>query len=132
MLYDNALLIMAYASLYSITDNCIYLDTAEKTAEYILNEMTYPGGGFYSAQDADSEGVEGKYYTFSLSEITDVLGKEKGKKFAEIFDITENGNFEGMNIPNLLKSSDLKTDYCDEKIVSLSTLMIKFCYHGIL
>ena len=114
MLYDNALLIMAYASLYSITDNCIYLDTAEKTAEYILNEMTYPGGGFYSAQDADSEGVEGKYYTFSLSEITDVLGKEKGKKFAEIFDITENGNFEGMNIPNLLKSSDLKTDYCDE------------------
>ncbi len=114
MLYDNALLIMAYASLFSITNNNIYLDTAEKTAEYILNEMTSPSGGFYSAQDADSEGVEGKYYTFSLNEITAVLGEEKGKKFAEVFDITENGNFEGMNIPNLLKSSDLKTGFQEE------------------
>ena len=91
MLYDNALLIMAYSSLYSITNNNIY-----------------------SAQDADSEGIEGKYYTFSLKEIINILGEEKGKEFAEVFDITENGNFESMNIPNLLKSSDLKTDYCDE------------------
>lgn len=116
MLYDNALLIMAYASLYSITSNNIYLDTAEKTAEYILNEMTSTGGGFYSAQDADSEGVEGKYYTFSLNEIISVLGKEKGKKFAEVFDITENGNFEGANIPNLLKSNDLNTKFQEEII----------------
>lgn len=114
MLYDNALLIMAYSSLYSITGSNIYLDTAEKTAEYILNEMTSIDGGFYSAQDADSEGVEGKYYTFSLKEIIDVLGEEKGKEFAEVFDITENGNFESVNIPNLLKSSDLKTDFQEE------------------
>ncbi len=111
MLYDNALLIIAYASAYSITGNNIYLDTAEKTAEYILNEMTSPGGGFYSAQDADSEGVEGKYYTFSLNEIIDILGKENGRKFAETFDITERGNFEGTNIPNLLKSNDLKIQF---------------------
>lgn len=114
MLYDNALLIMAYSSLYSITNNNIYLDTAEKTAEYILNEMTSEDGGFYSAQDADSEGIEGKYYTFSLKEIINILGEEKGKEFAEVFDITENGNFESMNIPNLLKSSDLKTDFQEE------------------
>lgn len=114
MLYDNALLIMAYASLYSITNNNIYLDTAEKTAEYILNEMTYEGGGFYSAQDADSEGVEGKYYTFSLNEIIDVLGDGKGREFAKVFDITEGGNFEGMNIPNLLKSNDLEAEFPDE------------------
>ncbi len=114
MLYDNALLIMAYLSLYSITKNNIYLDTAEKTAEYILNEMTSEDGGFYSAQDADSEGVEGKYYTFSLNEITDVLGQEKGMEFAKIFDITKEGNFEGVNIPNLLKSNDLKTDFENE------------------
>ena len=118
MLYDNALLIMAYASLYSITNNNIYLDTAEKTAEYIMNEMTSKDGGFYSAQDADSEGVEGKYYTFSLNEIMDILGEEKGREFAEVFDITENGNFESMNIPNLLKSSDLKT-YFQEEIKKL-------------
>lgn len=114
MLYDNALLIMAYSSLYSITNNNIYLDTAEKTAEYILNEMTSIDGGFYSAQDADSEGVEGKYYTFSLNEIMDILGGEKGKEFAKVFDITEKGNFEGMNIPNLLISNDLKTTFHEE------------------
>lgn len=114
MLYDNALLIMAYSSLYSITNNNIYLDTAEKTADYILNEITSEDGGFYSAQDADSEGVEGKYYTFSLNEIIDVLGEEKGAEFAKIFDITKGGNFEGMNIPNLLKSNDLKDEFQEE------------------
>lgn len=114
MLYDNALLIMAYSAAYSLTNNKIYLDTAEKTAEYILREMTSPGGGFYSAQDADSEGVKGKFYTFTLSEILEVLGKEKGKQFAKTFDITANGNFEGVNIPNLLKSNDLNSDFNEE------------------
>lgn len=114
MLYDNALLIAAYSTAYSMTKNKIYLDTAEKTAEYILREMTSVDGGFYSAQDADSEGVEGRYYTFTLDEIVNVLGEEKGKRFAETFDITENGNFEGVNIPNLLKSNDLTSDFSDE------------------
>lgn len=117
MLYDNALLIIAYAALYALTMNPIYLDTAEKTAQYAIREMRSPDGGFYSAQDADSEGIEGKYYTFTLAEIMDVLGKEKGKKFADAFDITADGNFEGANIPNLLKSNDLyaDTDFSDEK-----------------
>ncbi len=114
MLYDNALLIVSYASAYSITNNNIYLNTAEKTAEYILNEMTSENGGFYSAQDADSEGIEGKYYTFSLNEIIDVLGENRGPLFAKVFDITENGNFEGVNIPNLLKSNDLNADFENE------------------
>ncbi len=114
MLYDNALLIIAYVSAYSITNNNIYLDTAEKTAEYILNEMTYEDGGFYSAQDADSEGVEGKYYTISLNKIIDILGEDKGREFAEVFDITKGGNFEGTNIPNLLKSNNLKAEFKDE------------------
>lgn len=114
MLYDNALLIIAYACAYSITNNNIYLDTAKKTAEYILNEMTSESGGFYSAQDADSEGVEGKYYTFSLKEIIDILGENRGREFAEVFDITKGGNFEGLNIPNLLKSNDLEADFQNE------------------
>ena len=114
MLYDNSLLIIAYVSAYSITSYNIYLDTAEKTAEYILREMTSECGGFYSAQDADSEGVEGKYYTFSLKEIINILGEDKGREFAKVFDITEGGNFEGMNIPNLLKSNDLGTKFQDE------------------
>ena len=114
MLYDNALLIIAYLSAYSITNNDIYLDTAEKTAAYISKEMTSEYGGFYSAQDADSEGVEGKYYTFSLKEILNILGEDKGKEFAEVFDITEKGNFEGMSIPNLLKSNYVHADFQNE------------------
>ncbi len=114
MLYDNALLIIAYLAAYYLTNNEIYLDTAEKTTEYILREMTSADGGFYSAQDADSEGVEGKYYTFTLDEIINVLGEEKGKRFAESFDITSNGNFERVNILNLLKSNDLESDFSEE------------------
>lgn len=110
MLYDNALLIIAYSAMYSLTGTKKYLETAMKTADYVLREMTSPESGFYSAQDADSEGVEGKYYTFTLDEIMSVLG-DKGKHFSETFDITEHGNFEGVNIPNLLKSGDLDTDF---------------------
>ena len=114
MLYDNALLIMAYSSAYIINKNKHFLDTAEKTAKYVLNEMTSDEGGFYSARDADSEGVEGKYYTFSLNEIIEVLGENRGSLFAEAFDITEKGNFEGMNIPNLLQSNNLSADFENE------------------
>ena len=104
MLYDNALLILAYCKAYEITGKQIYRDVAQKTADYILREMTSPGGGFYSAQDADSEGVEGKYYLFEPSEIIGVLGEKTGKEFNQHFDITEKGNFEGKNIPNLLQN----------------------------
>lgn len=114
MLYDNALLILAYAAACWVTGNPEYLDTAARTAAYVFREMTSPDGGFYSAQDADSEGVEGKYYTFTLSEILEVLGKEKGERFAGAFDITEKGNFEGTNIPNLLRSHDVTPDFCQE------------------
>lgn len=104
MLYDNALLIFAYCRAYTTTKKEIYLDVAEKTATYILREMTSSEGGFYSSQDADSDGKEGKYYLFTPSEIEKVLGKENGVRFSRHFDITESGNFEGMNIPNLLRS----------------------------
>jgi len=114
MLYDNALLMIAYSAAYSMTKNHVYLNTAKETADYVLREMASPEGGFYSAQDADSEGVEGKFYTFSLDEILAVLG-DGGQRFAEVFDITAEGNFEGVNIPNLLKSGDLESDFSDEQ-----------------
>lgn len=105
MLYDNALLILAYCKAYTVTKKDIYLDIAEKTADYILREMTSSEGGFYSSQDADSEGKEGKYYLFTPNEVTRVLGKEAGERFNRHFDITDTGNFEGLSIPNLLKSN---------------------------
>ena len=111
MLYDNALLIMAYCKAYQVTGKSIYYAVAKKTADYVLREMTSKEGGFYSAQDADSEGVEGKYYLFEPGEIIEICGEE-GKKFNQYFDITDRGNFEGKNIPNLLNHSD---ESCFEK-----------------
>ncbi len=104
MLYDNALLILAYCKAYAVTKKEIYLEIAEKTASYILREMTSPEGGFYSSQDADSEGEEGKYYLVTPKEIIGLLGQEDGERFNRHFDITDAGNFEGKNIPNLLKN----------------------------
>jgi len=113
MLYDNALLILAYCKAYEVTGKPLYLEVAEKAAAYILREMTHPEGGFYSAQDADSDGEEGKYYLFVPEEIKNLLGQQAGEAFCCHFDITEGGNFEGKNIPNLLKSDYEKT-YSDE------------------
>ena len=110
MLYDNALLILVYSKAYQLTKNRIYCDVAERTAAYVLREMTSKEGGFYSAQDADSEGVEGKYYLFEPAEILGILGEEAGNAFNQHFDITKKGNFEGKNIPNLLRSEIVKED----------------------
>ncbi len=104
MLYDNALLILSYCKAYTVTKKEIYLDVAEKTASYIIREMTSADGGFYSSQDADSEGKEGLYYLLNPHQTREILGDEDAKRFNRHFDITEDGNFEGMSIPNLLKS----------------------------
>jgi len=118
MLYDNALLILAYCEAYSITRKELYLLAAKWTADFVLREMTAPEGGFYSAQDADSGGEEGKYYLFTTEEIIRLLGPEQGEAFNRQFDITEIGNFEGKNIPNLLHSApeDRSFDSLLEKV----------------
>lgn len=110
MLYDNALLILAYCKAYTVTKNVLYLKIAEKTADYVLREMTDSEGGFYSAQDADSEGEEGKYYLFTQDEVIQVLGKKDGETFNRYYGITKRGNFEGKNIPNLLNSASCEAD----------------------
>lgn len=115
MLYDNALLIIAYAAAYKMSGGPDFLDTAEKTAEYILREMTAKNGAFYSAQDADSEGEEGRFYVWSYKEILEVLGKKKGRKYCEYFGITDQGNFEGKSIPNLLNGQKIADDFCEER-----------------
>ncbi len=118
MLYDNALLILAYCKAYCVTNNGLYLEIAEKTGEYILREMASEDGGFFSAQDADSEGEEGKYYLFTPDEIISVLGETDGEKFNKHFDITSTGNFEGKSIPNLLNSdvTDKSFEECLPKL----------------
>ena len=107
MLYDNALLTQLYAELYQLSRNKSYLETAEKTLDYVIREMTSPNGGFYSAQDADSEGEEGKFYTWSKQEIISSLDDEKKNAdiFCEYYGVTEGGNFEGKNILHITKST---------------------------
>lgn len=102
MLYDNALLTMAYTEAYQLTQNELYAGIVERILRYVEREMTLPEGGFCSAQDADSEGEEGKYYTFTQQEIFRVLGEQDGKTFCAEYGITPQGNFEGKNIPNRL------------------------------
>ncbi len=106
MLYDNALLVIAYLEAFQATGKELYKIVAMKTMSYISREMTGEEGGFYSAQDADSEGEEGKYYVFSPKETLEILGEADGKLFNQFFDITDPGNFEGSSIPNLIRTRD--------------------------
>ncbi|MGI0037375.1 MAG: thioredoxin domain-containing protein [Nitrososphaera sp.] len=102
MLYDNALLVQLYSELYQITKEEKYLHTVRKTLDFVLREMAHPEGGFYSAQDADSEGEEGKFYVWRKKEIADVLRDQLATDvFCEYYGVTEGGNFEGMNILNV-------------------------------
>ena len=117
MLYDNALLAIVYTEAYQYTKQHLYRMIAEQILEYIRREMTDPEGGFYCAQDADSEGIEGKYYVFTPDEIDKILDKDDTSFFCDYFDITREGNWEGKSIPNLINSHDLKSD--NERVVRL-------------
>ncbi len=101
MLYDNALLARLYLHAYQATGKPLYRRIVEETLDYVLREMTDESGGFYSTQDADSEGEEGKFFIWRPEEILEVLGKEDGERFNAYYDVTINGNFEGHSILNV-------------------------------
>jgi uncharacterized protein len=100
MLYDNALLAYSYLETWQVTKKNIYRMICEEIIDYVLREMTHPLGGFFSAQDADSEGHEGYFYTWTLDEVRNILGREESVLFCEFYNITGEGNFEGRNILN--------------------------------
>ena len=104
MLYDNALLASCYTEAYQATGNAGYARIVRETLDYVLREMTDPAGGFYSTQDADSEGEEGKFYVWTPGEIEAVLGSEAAATFCYVYDVSDEGNFEGRNILNLPKT----------------------------
>lgn len=105
MLYDNAMLAYTYLEAYQVTHNRLYARVAEEIFTYVLRDMTDREGGFYSAEDADSEGVEGKFYLWTPEEVGGVLGAEIGEVMCEYYGITGEGNFEEKSIPNLIGRS---------------------------
>lgn len=102
MLYDNALLALAYTEAFQDTRRPLYEQVVRRTLDYVLRDLPGPQGGFCCGQDADSDGVEGKYYTLAPEELLPVLGKEGTEHFCQWYGITKLGNFEGKSIPNLL------------------------------
>ena len=101
MLYDNALLARLYTQTYQVTKQPLFARIVRSILDYTRREMTSPEGGFYSTQDADSEGEEGKFFVWTPQEVMDLLGEEDGAAFCRYFDVTARGNFEGKNILNI-------------------------------
>lgn len=120
MLYDNAQLARALVHTGRVTGNPFYRKTCAKTLDYLLNYMTDGQGGFYSTEDADSEGVEGKFYVWTMEEICSILGEETGKRFCQLYDVSLAGNFEGKNILNLPVSF---AEFADQEDLDKEALM---------
>ena len=113
MLYDNALLSKLYLHAYQSTGHELYLRIVQETLDYVLREMTSKEGGFYSSQDADSEGEEGKFFVWAPHQVEEVLGREDAEIFCAYYDITSTGNFEGSNILNVPLDTDAVVDQVD-------------------
>ena len=124
MLYDNALLAAAYLEAYALTDKEIYKTAAVKTLKYVSDELTDSEGGFYCGQDADSDGVEGKYYVFAPEELKEVLGEADAERFCRWYGIDKGGNFEGKSIPNLLDNPDYAS--VNKEIERISRSVFRF------
>ena len=116
MLYDNALLSRLYLHYFQLTQAPLARETAEGILDYILREMTDPAGGFYSTQDADSEGHEGKFFVWDLDEIKSVLGEANSSSFVSYYNVTPGGNFEGKNILNITTGTEKPSEESRRKL----------------
>ena len=121
MLYDNALLASVYLDAFRVTGNPLYRERVTETLGFVTREMLDPAGGFYSTLDADSEGVEGKFYVWSLGEFSEVIGDDSSL-LARFLDVSDEGNFEQQNILNI--RNPLKT-FADEQGVDPATMESK-------
>lgn len=106
MLYDNALLAEAYQEAWLLTKRPLFREVASDVLDYILRDMTHREGGFFSAEDADSEGHEGLFYTWDYNEVVSILGKTSSKHFLDYYGMTKEGNFEGRNVLHISQRLD--------------------------
>ena len=107
MLYDNALLSRVYLHAYLVTNDAFYRRVTTQTLDYIVREMTSPEGGFYSTQDADSEGEEGKFFLWTPAEVEGSLPAKDAQLFMQYYDVSQRGNFEGKNILRVIKKASV-------------------------
>ncbi len=122
MLYDNAQLATTYVEAYQATGNESYARVVRETLDYTLRDMTdatTTGGGFYSSEDADSEGIEGKFYVWTPAQLREVLGDSAAATFATVYDVTDSGNFEHANILNRPKTIDQQAQTLGRKVEEL-------------
>ncbi len=119
MLYDNALLIELMTEVYRETQSPLYKTRIAETVAWLEREMIAEGGGFAASLDADSEGEEGKFYVWSLAEILDVLGEEDGRFFADVYDVTADGNWEGHTILNRLSALELASEADEQRLAEM-------------
>ena len=122
MLYDNALLVNLLANAYKISHKELYKETIAETLEWVTREMMSPEGGFYAAMDADSEGVEGKFYVWDKAEVESILGGDS-ELFCDFYDITEKGNWEYTNILRRLQTFEA---FAAEREISVAALKLQF------
>jgi uncharacterized protein YyaL (SSP411 family) len=121
MLYDNALLALCYLHAWQMTGTPRYRTVVEETLEYLLQRMRHPAGGFFSAEDADSEGREGFFYLWTLDEIRNVLGAAEGDRFARAYGVTEQGGYEGAHILHLEDGEETGNDWFAAARAALKT-----------
>jgi uncharacterized protein YyaL (SSP411 family) len=123
MLYDNAQLMRVYGQVYRITGEPRFKRVVQETADYVLREMRQPAGGFYSTQDADSEGAEGKFFVWSPAEVTQILGSETAEIFCRVYDVSETGNFEHENILHPILTPEQASKYFNRGIDEIVSLL---------
>jgi uncharacterized protein len=119
MLYDNAQLAKVYTEAFQLTRSAQYARIAQETLDYVAREMQSPEGGYYSATDADSEGVEGKFFVWEPHEIEELVGKEDAERFCAYYDVTPQGNWEGLNV---LRVQRANTDVAEDLGISSAEL----------
>lgn len=126
MLYDNAQLLRSNLHAWQITGRDLFRRVINETTDYVLREMTSPEGGFYSTQDADSEGEEGKFFVWTIGEVEAILGKEDAVLFGQVYGVTARGNFEGHTILNIVrpveqvaKSAGLTVEALEERLAGM-------------
>ena len=123
MLYDNAQLVRSYAQVYQITGAPLFKKVVEETVGYLLREMLQPQGGFYSTQDADSEGVEGKFFVWSPDEVKNLLGEQAAQIFSRVYDVSEAGNFEHESILHPILTTEQASKYFNRKPEEILALL---------